>query len=187
MSGDDRLVILLAQLDSAWGLLEARLAGLTDEEYLWEPVAGCWSLRPRGQARSRHPEGRGQWLLDGESPPPHPPPFTTIAWRLCHIASGELLRYDWTFGRHHLETGDILWPPTAAEAVTFATGAHNRWRIALEGVSTAELDEVGRSQMPYGLDPEVRFADLLAWTNLELIHHGAEVACLRDLYRAGLR
>ena len=187
MSDDDRLAILLAQLDSAWGLLESRLDGLTDAEYLWEPVPGCWSLRRRGASRSASPEGRGEWLLDGESPPPHPPPVTTIAWRLCHIALGELLRYDWTFGRHRLEAGDVEWPATARQAVAFLTAAHGRWRSALEGVSTGELDEVGRSQMPYGLDPEVRFADLLAWTNLELVHHGAEVGCLRDLYRAGLR
>jgi hypothetical protein len=28
--------------------LRPRLAGLTDEEYYWEPVPGCWSIRPGG-------------------------------------------------------------------------------------------------------------------------------------------
>ncbi len=52
---DDRLRILLAQLDGAWEMLDARLTGrhplredsgepaesLTDAEYLWEPAPGC--------------------------------------------------------------------------------------------------------------------------------------------------
>ena len=44
------------QLEWHWSnQLRARLAGLTDEEYFWEPVADCWSVRPRGTARSwRH-------------------------------------------------------------------------------------------------------------------------------------
>ena len=27
-----------------------RRAGLTDEEYCWEPVPGCWNIRPRAEA-----------------------------------------------------------------------------------------------------------------------------------------
>jgi hypothetical protein len=29
-----------------------RLDGLSDDEYVWEPVAGCWSVRRRGEART---------------------------------------------------------------------------------------------------------------------------------------
>jgi hypothetical protein len=39
---------LHAQLDWHWQhQLRPRLDGLTDEEYLWEPVPGCWSIRGR--------------------------------------------------------------------------------------------------------------------------------------------
>jgi hypothetical protein len=31
--------------------LRSRLAGLADEEYLWEPVVDAWSVRPRGTGR----------------------------------------------------------------------------------------------------------------------------------------
>lgn len=95
---DDRLHVVLGPYDFLWEQLAGRLYGLTDDEYFWEPVASCWNLRPRGKATSGSPIGRGDWLLDGQSPPPDPEPFTTIAWRLCHMASGHLLRYDWTFG-----------------------------------------------------------------------------------------
>ncbi|MBC8076520.1 MAG: DinB family protein, partial [Chloroflexales bacterium] len=42
-----RLVSLLAQFDFARERLANRLVGLTDDEYLWEPVPHCWSIRPR--------------------------------------------------------------------------------------------------------------------------------------------
>jgi len=41
--------LLVAQLEFYWDVhLRPRLEGLTDEEYFWEPVEGCWSLR-RGE------------------------------------------------------------------------------------------------------------------------------------------
>jgi hypothetical protein len=42
---------LAEQLDWHWqNQLRPRPDGLTDEEYFWEPVPGCWSLRERGTA-----------------------------------------------------------------------------------------------------------------------------------------
>ncbi|MGW0585199.1 hypothetical protein ACWD25_57150 [Streptomyces sp. NPDC002920] len=46
-------------------------------------------------------------------------------------------------------------------------------------------DTVGFSQYPYGSDPDDPFINVLAGANLEFIHHMAEIALLRDLYRAG--
>jgi hypothetical protein len=41
--------LMLDQLDFYWGFhLQPRLKGLTDEEYLWEPAEGAWSLREDG-------------------------------------------------------------------------------------------------------------------------------------------
>lgn len=44
-SRTDRFGLLLDQFDRAREMAEVRLIGLSDEEYLWEPVADCWSLR----------------------------------------------------------------------------------------------------------------------------------------------
>jgi hypothetical protein len=72
--------LLVGQLSFYWDThLWPRLAGLTDDEYLWEPVPGCWSLRP---------SARGGFGLEGSRPEPSPPPVTTIAWRLMHLAVG---------------------------------------------------------------------------------------------------
>ncbi len=53
---------LVDQLTWHWdNQLRPRLSGLTDEEYLWEPVAGCWNLRRRGEgAGLRSPPARAR-------------------------------------------------------------------------------------------------------------------------------
>ncbi|MGH9891020.1 MAG: DinB family protein, partial [bacterium] len=56
-------------------LLE-RLSGLTDDEYLWDPGPGCWSVRPSGE---------GWFVPDLKRPHPEPPPLTTIAWLTWHL------------------------------------------------------------------------------------------------------
>jgi hypothetical protein len=50
-----RVGLLLAQMDEVYGRLRGRLEGLSDEEYLWEPVPGCWTVR-------RDPSGA--WVAD---------------------------------------------------------------------------------------------------------------------------
>jgi DinB superfamily len=199
--GDQRLRLLLNGLDAPWEMLDARLTGrrpfqggdaipetdLTDDEYFWEPVPACWSVRRRGQEATAMASGAGDWLLDRERPEPQPPPVTTIAWRLCHLVLWLLMRYDYTFGSHQLQIENIAWPGTAREAVAMLRSSHAQWRTALAGVSPANLDTVGFSQMPYGLDPNERFDNLVAWTNVELAHHAAEIGVLRDLYRARFR
>lgn len=54
---------------------------------------------------------------------------------------------------------------------------------ALTSADAAALDQVGRSTYPNGSDPDDPFLDTAWWVNQELLHHGAEIALLRDLYR----
>ena len=61
MSG--RLEPLNAQLQTSWFMLSARLEGLSDEEYLWEPLPGSPAVRV-------HPEAK--WKRD-QPRPEHPP------------------------------------------------------------------------------------------------------------------
>lgn len=68
--------------------LRSRLAGLADEEHLREPVAGAWSVRPRGTASTSMAAGAEDLVIDWEHPEPSPAPFTTIAWRFGHTAPG---------------------------------------------------------------------------------------------------
>jgi hypothetical protein len=80
---------LLEQLTWHWtNQLRPRLDGLTDEEYLWEPVPGAWNVRPRGQARTEQFGGSGDVVVEFAYPEPTPAPLTTIAWRLAHVIVG---------------------------------------------------------------------------------------------------
>ncbi|NKE31325.1 DinB family protein, partial [Mycobacterium tuberculosis] len=65
--------------------LRDRLDGLTDDEYFWEPVPDCWSVRPRGTGTTPMAAGAGAMTIDFAFPAPDPAPFTTIAWRLGQI------------------------------------------------------------------------------------------------------
>lgn len=62
-------VELVEQLAFSWRHLRGRLDGLADEEYLWEPVAGCWSVRADADGLGRR-SGPGEWLPDEPRGPP---------------------------------------------------------------------------------------------------------------------
>ena len=64
------VALLATEMDEAWKTVRDRLEGLTDEEFFWEPVPGCWTV---------HPDESGRWVVDYADPAPEPPPFTTIA------------------------------------------------------------------------------------------------------------
>jgi DinB superfamily len=61
-----------------------------------------------------------------------------------------------------------------------------RWRDGLATVTAEQLDQVGFGQYPWGLDRSIAFVGIVWWVNQEVIHHLAEIALLRDLWRAGL-
>jgi hypothetical protein len=48
-----------------------------------------------------------------------------------------------------------------------------------------DLDTVGRSASPWGLDPELPLLDVVWWVNKELIYHASEIWYVRDLFAAG--
>src|SRR4029453_14098156 len=56
-----RVGLLLAQMDEVSGRLRGRLEGLGDEEYFWEPVPGCWTVRrdPSGAGGADYTPGGG--------------------------------------------------------------------------------------------------------------------------------
>ncbi|WP_432102525.1 DinB family protein [Streptomyces sp. bgisy091] len=202
MNPPARLIPLLKQFDWACERLTRRMAGpfvdsgngtdveapaLTDQEYLWEPVPECWSVRPHAAGPGPGAAtltGAGEWGRDtAPFPHPSPPPFTTLAWRLSHLSELLALRADHTAGSHSATRADYRVAGTAAEALAGFGSAAASWRAALLSADDAALDTVGYSTYPYGSDPEDAFLDVVWWVNQELLHHGAEIALLRDLYR----
>jgi hypothetical protein len=198
-----RLAPLLAQYDQATQRLLARLRGpvvdsgdgnevpvtpLTDAEHRWEPLPGTWSVRPKTDGPGPGATvlvGAGQWGRDGGRPHPHPPPITAIAWRLHHLTAMLLARADWTVGAHTFAEDEMVVAAGAASAMTSFETATAAWRGALVAADDEALDTVGHCSYPDGSDAEEPFLDVVWWVNQEVLHHGAEIALLRDLYRAG--
>ena len=227
--GTDRLGLLLDQFDQARETAQVRLTGLSDEEFLWEPVPGCWSIRRREEARTPRAFGPGEWVLDqgaadipaseyaevarqaadgmtvgkiaedwsvsvrrveevlAHTGPivPDTSPVTTIAWRLGHLHFCFAGEWEWTFGARRRDPKELVdFTPSAALALERFWSVIDRWRESVATVSDEQLDVVGFSRYPYGSAPDDPYVDVLAGDNLEFIHHMAEIALLRDLWRA---
>jgi hypothetical protein len=165
--------------DHVWQRTRGRLDGLTDEEYFGEPAPGCWTI---------HPGDDGRWVWD----PPVPmadPPFTTIAWRLWHLIDlyGENRAPSWldlapqgpAIGLDDPGGGP---PTTAAAALELLDRAHDRWDAHLALVDDARL-AVTIGPVAGRWADHTRAAYVLHMLD-EYVHHGAELATLRDLWRA---
>ena len=177
-----RLVPLQEQFDFALDRLTTRLVGITDAEFRWEPVPACWSVRRREEIATTRGFGAGEWQLEFENDPGDPPPFTTLAWRLAHLTSGLALRADYTVGTNSMTYDSYVMPHTAEVGLRSLTEAGAAWRSTMDGISDSDLDQIGRSSFPWGLDPQLPYVSIAWWVNQELLHHGAEIALLRDLY-----
>lgn len=174
--------ILTEQLDWHWRTqLRPRLDGLTDDEYRWEPVPGCWSLRPRAEAATPMAAGAGDVVADFAVPEPDPPPVTTIAWRLAHIAIGVFgMRAANHFGDGGVSYETTDWPLTARGGLALLDEHYDAWSRGVHALDeTALARPVGPAEGPFAPRP---FAELILHINREAIHHGAEIALLRDLY-----
>lgn len=176
------------QIDWWWnGIFRPRLLGLSDEELVWEPEEGCWNLHDAGEGLSR---------VDSHWPPPRPAPVTTIGWRMQHIAVGclahrtsiyfpDLVPEPWEVERYSPLTP---FPLDAEAALAFLERWWSAWR---EGVGS--LTEEGLWRPLGGVEgdyPEMQlgtsdpFIGMVLHQHRELMHHGAEICLLRDLYRA---
>lgn len=173
---------LLEQLTWHWdNQLRPRLDGLTDDEYLWEPAEGAWSLRPAGAGRAAMAAGGGELLADFEFPEPTPAPVTTISWRMAHLLVGVLgARNASHFSGPPVDYFTKVYPTTAAAALAELDAEYTRWTQGVAGLDVAMLAQpVGAAE---GNFAEAPWAGLILHINRELIHHGAEIALLRDLY-----
>jgi len=171
---------LADQLEWYWDFhLRPRLEAITDEEYFWEPVAGLLE-RPSGghrRARSRRRGGVPPRLRPAE---PKPPPFTTVAWRLGHLITVFGSRNADHFGGPPIFQQSHRYAGTAAEAMAQLDAGHELWKAGVAALGEDGLERpCGPAEGPYA---EAPLAALILHINREIIHHGAEVLVVRDLY-----
>ena len=176
--------LIVAQLEFYWDVhLRPRLDGLTDAEYLWEPVEGCWNLRLRED---------GNYTLDTQRPPSAPEPVTTLAWRMMHVGAYCLWNRAGAFfgGDSVPDDADMFdarrvpasLPATASEAIAFLDQAYSRWHDGIAGLDEDALRApLGPKGGPFAADP---MAGLIVHISREVMHHGGEICLLRDLYQA---
>jgi hypothetical protein len=163
---------LVTAFDYVWNRYTHRIGGLTDEEYLWEPTDDCWTIRQNAD---------GSWMMDGDGrrEEPDPAPFTTIAWRICHIGRDVLAGFAGRLFDADVSTSFLL--PGSVDGVwTFLDDSYQAWREGIEAVSEDDWWKLlGPDWKPYD---ESNRVDLAVHVFDELVHHAAEVGVLRDLY-----
>lgn len=171
------------QLDAHWTTqLRPRFDGLTDLEYGWEPTPGAWNVRVRGTGTAPVQAGSGEMTIDFAYPQPVPPPVTTIAWRLGHLIVGVFgARVASHFGGPPVDYDSHAYAATADEALRQLDAAYAAWLAGVHGWVETDtlLERLGAVEGPYA---ELSRFDLVLHINRETIHHGAEVALLRDLW-----
>ncbi|GAB2566516.1 DinB family protein [Kribbella endophytica] len=157
------------QVETHWtSQLRPRLVGLGDDEYFWEPVPDAWNLRPDGD----------RFVADFAVPPPEPAPVTTISWRIGHLVVVLLgMRAMPQFGGEPVDFASFPYAGTAAEALMQLDDAYAAW---MDGVRRLGVDGLTEDTATEGW-PVVA---IVLHVQRELLHHGAEIALLRDLYRA---
>jgi uncharacterized damage-inducible protein DinB len=165
-----RVDLLARQLNDAYGMISARVAGLTDDEFWWAPVGDHWTVRQR-------PDGR--WAADYAEPDPEPPPFTTIGWKLVHVAECKVMYHEYAFGEAKLAWPEIDSAHTAADAIAQLAAGHALLARDLRRLTDADLDR------PVATNWGERWpAWRIFWTMIHHdYHHGGEIGALRDLYR----
>jgi len=166
--------------DEVWRRTRRRLAGLGDDEYLWAPAPGGWTLRP---------DAGGRWRIDGEGgggPAPDPVPVSSIAWRIGHIG---LMFTDFGARLFHGRTialDDVEFSGTAAGGLAFLKTAYRaHWREPLATITGERWwAPCGPAFFGYAEQPVM---DVALHVLDEFTHHAAELGVLRDLYpyRAG--
>lgn len=162
--------LLQAALGHAVAAARFAVRDLSDEEFGWEPVTPCWSVRRVGDGDT------GRWVLDGEGPPLP----TTIGWRLAHVVIGLEVYGACTFEGARRRWADADAPGGADEAVHRLVSAQDRFVAHVAALRPDDdLDEPRPSHWGAPLP-----LWQLVWTVVvEQLHHGAEIGVLRDLRR----
>ena len=99
----DRLGLLLGQFDQAREMAQVRLTGISDEEYLWEPVPGCWSIRRRGEAATPRAFGPGEWVLDLGAADIPASEYAEVARQAADGMSVDKIADDWSVSVERVE------------------------------------------------------------------------------------
>ena len=175
------LVTLQREFDHAASAARWQVDGLTDDEYFWEPVQSCWSVRRRGATDWPHVWGRGDFVVEDLAPAgASTARVTTIAWRIVHLAGWLDVYRTWIGGAlDQLPLNDFVIPGDAGGAVAWLARAHGDFARGLTDITDADL-----ARMVTTVFGEHRsIENLIRGMTVEQLHHSAEIGCFRDVHR----
>lgn len=168
--GTSRRELLCWQFDLAWSLTELHLAALGRDDFLWEPAARCWTVRPLPD---------GTWVPDWEVPEPDPVPVPTIGWISWHIGWWWSVATDHAQGRPPRDRTAFTWPGDGDVAIRWLRDLRSDWIAVLDGLTDADLD--APAAFPWGAEAGLTVAHMIGWVNAELMKNVAEIGQLRLL------
>lgn len=162
--------LLAREMSDTFHDMRSRLDGLTDREFFWEPVVGSWTV-----FRDDH----GRWDHHYAEPDPEPAPFTTIAWRLTHVAMCKVMYHEHAFGPGELTWLSIETPGSSTAALDML----DRGQASLtEDLAALDDQDLERPVMTNWAEEWPAWR--IFWTVIHHdAHHGGEIGALRDLYR----
>jgi hypothetical protein len=164
-----RAALLAAAMDENYQRLRTRLSGLTDAEFFWEPVAGCWNI---------YEDRSGHWTYHYAIPDPDPAPLTSIGWQVVHIATCKVMYHEWAFGPARRTFPELVIPHTVAAGIEMLDDGQRRLVDVLGELPEPQLDEPRKTN--WG---ELWPAWHIFWAmaDHDALHAGA-IGNLRDLY-----
>jgi hypothetical protein len=171
--------------------------GLTDDELMWEPTDGAWTVHSSTESRTPTPFVTGSLAADfdvglvGVSGSRGAEPLTSIAWLFWHVGSqpGRAAELDFFGGAHSAASGwtspYIAAHPMFTTADEAVTAMRTGWRALDKAVRSAPDDELERPTRFWGYGepgPMGSGAQIVALILNEVSHHGTQIGVLRDFY-----
>ena len=107
--------------------------------------------------------------------------MTTIAWRLAHLVEVLASTTGTFFGGPAVDVETYDYPGTAADALHRLDEEYAAFVAGIRASGDAGLAEPqgDRSPPAFAAAPVAR---VVLYTSVEVVHHGAEICLLRDLY-----
>jgi hypothetical protein len=186
------LFIEMFTLQRAWN-------GLTDDELMWEPAEGSWSVRPAAQCGTATPFVTGSLAADFDAglvtaadEGNAVEPLTSIAWLFWHVGSqpGRAAELDIFGGTHSAASGwtspYIAAHPMFTTAQEAVAAMQTGWRALDTALRSATDEQLERPNRFWGYGepgPMGTGAQIVASILNEVSHHGTQIGVLRDLYR----
>lgn len=186
----DPMAMVRGQLGFSWAQLRPRLLSVTGEEFAWAPGPGALGVIPRGTATGGRREfGAGDTVIEwpaaatGAELGEAGVSLRTISWLVAHLTEVFQERWEWTFGDKVLTRADLTYLADREAAVAQLVRWVDAWEDGIAALDPAEVMTVGRSQAT-PIDQAAPYGHLVLHLNRELVHHGAEICTLQDIYRA---